>query len=84
MLPLLTDLPMIVPGSHPAPGPLDVHIWRHDHGTSIGPERFSALLALLSSDEHTRFAHLRPTGNWFNGAVGWWGVDPSGTGSGRC
>jgi len=29
-------------------------------------------------------APLRPTGNWFNGAVGWWGVDPSGTGSGRC
>jgi len=58
VLPLLTDLPMIGPGPHPAPGPLDVHIWRHDHGTSIGPERFSALLALLSSDEHTRFAHL--------------------------
>ncbi len=59
MLPLLTDLPTIRPGPHPAPGPLDVHVWRHDHGASIGPERISALLALLSPDEHTRFARLR-------------------------
>ncbi len=59
VLPLLTDLPTIGPGPHPAPGPLDVHVWRHDHGASIGPERISALLALLSPDEHTRFARLR-------------------------
>jgi 4'-phosphopantetheinyl transferase len=59
VLPLLTDLPTIGRGPHPAPGPLDVHVWRHDHGASIGPERISALLALLSPDEHTRFARLR-------------------------
>jgi 4'-phosphopantetheinyl transferase len=58
-LPLLTNLPTIGPGPHRAPGPLDVHVWRHDHGVSIGPERISALLALLSPDEHTRFARLR-------------------------
>jgi len=57
-LSLLTDLPTIGPGPHPAPGPLDVHVWRHGHGASIGPERISALLALLSPDEHTRFARL--------------------------
>ena len=59
VLPLLTDLPTIGPGPHPAPGPLDVHVWRHDHGASIGPERISALLALLSPEEHARFARLR-------------------------
>jgi 4'-phosphopantetheinyl transferase len=55
----LTDLPTIGRGPHPLPGPLDVHVWRHDHGGSIGPERISALLSLLSRDEHTRFARLR-------------------------
>ena len=59
VLPLLTDLPTIGRGPLPAPGPLDVHVWRHDHGGGIGPERISALLALLSPDEHTRFARLR-------------------------
>jgi len=59
VLPLLSDLPTIGRGPHPAPGPLDVHVWRHDHGASIGPERISALLALLSPEEHTRFARLR-------------------------
>lgn len=59
VLPLLTDLPTVGPGPHPPPGPLDVHIWHHDHRTSIGPERIAALLALLPPEEHTRFAHLR-------------------------
>lgn len=58
MLSLLTDLPTLGPEPPPAPGPLDVHIWRHDHGAGMGPDRISALLAQLSPDEHTRFARL--------------------------
>jgi 4'-phosphopantetheinyl transferase len=70
VLPLLTDLPTIGRGPHPAPGPLDVHIWRHDHGANIAPERISALLALLSPDEHTRLARLRDNRRRQNFVVG--------------
>ncbi|WP_062345625.1 4'-phosphopantetheinyl transferase superfamily protein [Novosphingobium sp. CCH12-A3] len=58
-LPALTDLPTISQGSHPAPGPLDVDVWRHYHGAGMGDERIVALLALLSPDEHERMACLR-------------------------
>lgn len=61
VLPLLTDLPTIGPDPPPAPGRLDVHIWCHDHDASITPERISALLTLLSPDEHIRLAGLRDT-----------------------
>lgn len=58
-LPQLSDLPTIGLGPHPAPGPLDVHIWRHDHSAPLAPERISTLLAVLSPEEHTRYARLR-------------------------
>lgn len=58
-MPALTDLPTISQGSHPAPGPLDVDVWRHYHGAGMGDERIVALLALLSPDEHERMACLR-------------------------
>ena len=56
---LLTDLPRLGHGPQASPGPLDVHIWRYDHGSRVGPERIAALLALLSPDEHTRTSTLR-------------------------
>jgi 4'-phosphopantetheinyl transferase len=70
VLPLLTDLPTLGYGPHPAPGPRDVHVWRHVHGASIGPGRISALLALLSPDEQTRFAGLRDNRRRQNFVVG--------------
>ena len=36
-----------------------MHVWRHDHGASVAPERVSTLLAVLSPDEHARLARLR-------------------------
>lgn len=59
LLPLLTDLPTIGPGPHPAPGRLEVDIWRHHYSASSAPERLCALLARLSPDEQTRAASLR-------------------------
>ena len=53
---------MVGPDPLPAPGPFDIHLWHHDHHTSIGPERMSALLALVSPDEHARFTHMRNDG----------------------
>lgn len=58
-LPQLMDLPTIGHGPHPAPGRLDVDLWRYDHDAGIAPERMSALLALLSAEEHAQLAGLR-------------------------
>jgi 4'-phosphopantetheinyl transferase len=58
-LPILMDLSAIRPGPLPAPGRLDVHIWRHDYDAAMGPERIAALLSQLPPDEHERFARLR-------------------------
>lgn len=55
---LLADLPTITDGSHPPPGPLDVHLWRSDHLSSTGPARIGALLELLSVEERSRYARL--------------------------
>jgi len=77
VLPLLTDLPTIGRGPHPAPDPLDVHVWRHDHGASIGPERISALLALLSPDEHTRASPACAT--TAGDSISWWDARCVGT-----
>lgn len=59
VLPALDDLPSIGPGPLPAPGPLDVDVWRIDHRADMDPRRTTALLALLSPDEHERVARLR-------------------------
>lgn len=59
VLPRLTDLPTIGRGPQPSPGPLDIHVWRHYHSATSGPKQVSALLGLLSPDEHARFARLR-------------------------
>ncbi len=55
----LTDLPTIGRGPHPALGPLDVHVWHHDHEALMEREHVAAALTLLSPDEHERLARLR-------------------------
>ena len=55
----LKDLLPIGQGMQLAPGPHEVHIWWHDHGTGAQPEHNADLLALLSSDERARCLHLR-------------------------
>lgn len=49
----------MLPGPHPAPGALEAHLWIHHHRADVGYEQITALLSLLSPDEHTRLARLR-------------------------
>lgn len=50
--------------------PDEVHIWRHNHGADMEPERLAGLLALLSPDEHERLARLRDPHRRRNFVVG--------------
>jgi 4'-phosphopantetheinyl transferase len=61
-LPLLTDLPRIKEGRQPAPGPDEVHIWRHDHSADVSDARRAEMLAILSPDERERAAQIRDEG----------------------
>lgn len=61
-LPRLTDLPTIKGGRQPAPGPDEVHIWRHDHCADVSDARRAEMLAVLSPDERERAAQLRDEG----------------------
>jgi 4'-phosphopantetheinyl transferase len=71
-LPLLTSLPKIKEGLQSAPGPDEVHIWRHDHDADASDVRRAEMLAVLSPDERARAAQLRDEGRRRQFVTGRW------------